>query len=300
MIFGIAAYLLWGLFPAYFPLLLPAAPAEILAHRIIWTGVFMAVVCTANGTMSKLWGLTARTWLGLSMAGVFIAANWLIYVIAVNTGHVAEAAFGYFMNPLVAVMLGMVFLKEKLRPAQLVAVGIAVVAVVTMMVIDGNAPWIGLGLAFSFAFYGLIKKKVDVPAGVSLVAETMVMAPLALGYLVVLQSQGTNTFTTHGPVHTMLLVSTGVVTAIPLLLFGLGAKSIPLSTIGMLQYMTPTIQMLWAVVVMSEQLTQVRWLGFAIIWISVAIYIGDLLNQQRITRRRRQRGTHPTATTPAR
>ncbi|AZA13922.1 EamA family transporter RarD [Corynebacterium choanae] len=285
MIYGLAAYLLWGAFPAYFPLLKPASPLEIMAHRIVWTCVVMAVVVVATKQAPALRRMSLRTWGWVSAAGVLIAANWVIYVLAVNTGHVAEAALGYFMNPLVAVMLGMVVLHERLRPAQQLSVGIATVAVLIMAIVGGNPPWIGLGLAFSFALYGLLKKQVKLPATVGLFAETLVLTPVALLYIVHLERSGAGTLVDHGQAHFWLLLSTGIVTAVPLLLFGLGAQRIPLSTIGMMQYMTPSMQMLWAVFVMGEQLTFIRWCGFIIIWISIAIYLADLTRAHRLRQR---------------
>lgn len=280
-----SAYLLWGLFPAYFPLLMPAAPVEIIAHRIFWTGVFMAIVLTLGKQWHHLRGASLRTWGRVALAGALIATNWLLYVIAVNSGHVAEAALGYFMNPLVNVLLGVVFLREQLRKLQTISVWIAAVAVLLLTVIGGHPPLIGLGLAFSFGLYGLVKKGLDLPATASLTGETLVLMPLALGYICWLTASGTGTFTTEGTGHTLLLMSAGVVTAVPLLLFGLATKHLSLSTIGMLQYITPTIQMLWAVLVMHEHLEPIRWVGFVIIWVSVAIYMVDLYRYGRARRR---------------
>ncbi|MHD0176831.1 EamA family transporter RarD [Corynebacterium diphtheriae] len=281
MIYGILAYLLWGLFPAFFPLLLPAAPLEIIAHRILWTGVFMAIAVVITRQWRELLSAGKGQWLRLALASVLIAANWLIYVIAVNTGHVADAAFGYFINPIVNVVLGVAFLRESLRPLQSLSVVIAAAAVVVLSVFGGSAPLLSLSLALSFGFYGLVKKKVTISAAASLTAETFVLLPLALGYIIYLEITGPGTFVSHGPAHAGLLISAGAITAVPLLLFGLATKFIPLSTIGMLQYMTPTFQMLWAVFVVNENIEPLKWVGFGIIWISVAMYIGDVLLQRR-------------------
>ncbi|ADK29173.1 EamA family transporter RarD [Corynebacterium pseudotuberculosis] len=276
MLYGFLAYLLWGLFPAYFPLLLPAAPLEIIAHRIIWTGVVMALAITATKKWRELRDASLATWLRIAIAAILIAANWLIYVIAVNSQHVADAALGYFINPLVSVLLGVVFLAERLRKLQTLSVIVATIAVLLLSIVGGHVPVISLLLAASFGFYGLVKKGLPLSPSASLAAETLILMPVALVYVVYLESTGVGTFFSHGSAHSALLISAGLVTAIPLLLFGIAAKLIPLSTIGMLQYMTPTFQMLWAVFVVNEQLDTIRWVGFVIIWISVGIYLTDL------------------------
>ena len=283
MLYTVLAYLIWGSFAAFFPLLKPAAPLEILAHRVVWTAVFMLILIVATKAIRELRAADRRTWLSIGAASIIIAVNWLLYVIAVNSGHVSDAAFGYFINPLVNVLLGMVFRGERLRNLQKISVTIAACAVIMLTIASGQPPLLGLGLAFSFGFYGLIKKRVNVSAAASLAAETMVLFPIALLYLVFLTTQHQSTFTGFGAGHTALLISSGLVTAVPLLLFGLGAKLIPLSTVGMLQYMTPTMQMLWAVFVVDEQLTPIRWVGFVIIWISVAIYLTDIVVARRST-----------------
>jgi len=281
MIFGLLAYLLWGLFPAFFPLLLPAGPVEILAHRILWTAVIMSLVLTVVRGWGQLRAASRRTWLQLIAAGAFISTNWGVYVLAVNTNHVADAALGYFINPLIAVLLGVVFLGERLNRLQTIAVVIAAVGVLQLTFLSGQAPVMALGMAISFGLYGLVKKQVNVSATASLTAETLVVAPLALTYLVWLETTGRGTLFTEGPSHTALLVLSGLITTIPLLLFGLAAKRLPLSTVGMIQYMTPTMQMLWALFVTQEHLSPARWAGFIIIWIAVAVYVFDLMRRSR-------------------
>lgn len=281
MIYGVFAYLIWGLFPAFFPLLLPAAPLEILAHRILWTAVLMLIVIT----VAKGWGEFKKTdratWIRIIFASFFIAANWLIYVIAVNAGHVTEAALGYFINPLVSVVFGIFFFKEQLRKLQLSAVLIATAGVLFLTFLAGQPPYLALTLALTFGLYGAIKKQVKMSAIGSLTAETLVLLPIAIVYLGWLELSGQGTFFNNGPAHSALLISSGLVTAVPLLLFALAAKAIPLSTVGMLQYMTPTMQMLWALLVVNEQLEPVRWIGFIIIWVAVALYIFDIYLQKR-------------------
>ncbi|MDO4685113.1 MAG: EamA family transporter RarD [Corynebacterium sp.] len=280
MVYGVLAYALWGFFAAFFPLLAPAAPTEILAHRIAWTAVFMVGITWYSGALRELRRINRRTWITLVFASAVIAINWLVYVIAVNSGHVAEAALGYFINPLVSVLLGMFFLGERLRLLQKLSVGIAAAAVAILTIAGGEPPLLGLTLAFSFGFYGLLKKRIQLSASASLAAETLVLLPFALYFLIKLEAAGEGTLFNHGPAHTALLISTGIVTAIPLLCFGKGVKLIPLSTIGMLQYMTPTVQMLWAVFVVQEELSAIRWVGFVIIWVSVSMYIADLILQR--------------------
>lgn len=286
MIFGLLAYLLWGLFPAFFPLLLPAGPVEILAHRIVWTAVLMAVVLTALKRWGELRRASRQTWLLLVTAGVLISANWGIYVLAVNSGHVADAALGYFINPLLSVLLAVVFLGERLNRMQLVAVVIAAVGVIQLTFLSGQAPVMALGMAITFGFYGLVKKRVQVSPRASLAAETLVIAPLGIVYLLWLEASGQGTFFSEGPVHTTLLVVSGLVTTAPLLLFGMAAKRLPLATIGMIQYLTPTMQMLWALFVTQEYLSPARWVGFIIIWVAVAIYLADIARRRRRVRAR--------------
>lgn len=276
MVYGLLAYLLWGLFPAFFPLLLPAGPVEILAHRVLWTAVIMAAALTALRGWGELRRASGRTWLQLIAAGVLISTNWGIYVLAVNSNHVADAALGYFINPLLSVLLAVLFLRERLNRFQLTAVAVAAAGVIQLTFLSGQAPVMAIGMALSFGFYGLVKKQVKVSAAASLTAETLVVAPLALGFLLWLESTGRGTFFTEGPGHAALLVVAGLITTLPLLLFGKAAKQLPLSTIGMIQYLTPTMQMLWALFVTQEYLSPARWAGFIIIWIAVAIYLFDL------------------------
>lgn len=288
MIYGVLAYLMWGLFPAFFPLLLPAGPIEILAHRIIWTAVVMAVVVTVRKGWREFRGVDPATWARVSAAAIFIALNWVVYVLAVNSDQVTEAALGYFINPLVSVVFGIVLFKEQLRRLQVLSVVIALAAVLFLTFLGGQPPLLALTLAFTFGIYGAIKKKVNLSAITSLTAETLVLLPLALGYIAWLEVSGTGTFFNNGVDHATLLMSSGLVTALPLLMFGYAAKAIPLSTVGMLQYMTPTMQMIWAVFVVNEHLEPMRWVGFIIIWFAVALYLVDIIAQKR--RNSRQEG----------
>ncbi|APT89201.1 protein rarD [Corynebacterium frankenforstense DSM 45800] len=293
MLFGVLAYLLWGIFPAFFPLLLPAGPLEILAHRIVWTALLMVLVLAVTRGWRELRAAGRAQWARMALAGVVVAGNWLIYVIAVNSGHVADAALGYFINPIVSVLLGVLFLNERLRPAQTAAVGIAAVGVVWLAVLSEQPPVMGVGLALTFGCYGLIKKKVTVSSAASLTAETLVLTPVAAVYLAVLAVGGQATFGNAGATNAVLLAVSGVVTALPLLLFGAAAHRLPLATIGMLQFLTPTMQMLWALFVVDEQLSAARWAGFVIIWVAVAVFIADVARTARRARRTRRAGAAP-------
>ena len=288
MIWGLLAYGMWGLFPAFFPLLKPAAPLEILSHRVVWTFVFMAVVLLLIGGYKQLRAIAFKQWLVVTAAAVVISINWGLYVYAVNNDHVADAALGYFINPLVSVMLGVVVLREGLRGLQRISVGLALVAVVVMTVMLGNPPWISLGLALSFGIYGLIKKQVQLSPQISLMAETSVLAPVGVVYIAVLQTQGMNTFTTEGTGHAVLLMLAGVVTALPLLCFARAAHEMTLTSLGMVQYFTPMLQMLWAVFVTKEYIEPGRWIGFVIIWVALVVFIADLLRTGRNNRRARR------------
>ena len=274
---GAAAYGIWGLFPVFFRLLGPATPPEILAQRVLWTLVFMAVLLAALRGWGALRGLPPRVWGMVATAAVLIAVNWGLFIYATQVGRVVEVALGYYMGPLVSVLLGVLVLHERLRPAQWAALGTATAAVVVIAVGDGRVPWLGLGLAFTFSTYGLIKKTVPLPATASLTAEGVVLAPLALAYVVVLQVLGTGTFLGYGAGHTLLLVAAGPVTAVPLLLYGAAARRIPLTMVGTLQYITPTLQFLLGVVVFAEVMSPERWVGFGLVWVALAVFTVDLL-----------------------
>ena len=259
----------------FFPLLQPASAPEVLAHRIVWTCVFMAVVLVAVGRLSDLRAITGRTWLLLICASVLISVNWLIYVYAVNSGHVVDAALGYFINPLVSVLLGMLIFGERLNRAQAVAVLIAVVAIIVLTVGADATPAIGLGLAASFGFYGVVKKVVTVDPRVSVAVEAGIAAPLAIVFLIALQASGHGQFTNHGPGHAVLMMLAGPLTAIPLLMFAAAAQRLPLVTLGLLMYFNPALQMTWGILVGHEPMPTARWLGFTLIWVALIIFSAD-------------------------
>lgn len=279
--FGVGAFLLWGTFPAFFGLLGFADPLEVLAHRVVWTLVLMLIVLAMLGRFGSLRGISARTWLLVTAASAAIAVNWGTYIYAVSSGRVVEAALGYFINPLVTVLLGVVLFRERLRRAQIVALATATAAVVVITVDFGKPPVVALVLAGSFAAYGLIKKVVPLDPRTSLTAEGIVAAPFAVGYLVFLGVTGAGAFLSGSGPHSLLLMAAGPVTALPLLLFGVAAQRVKLSTMGMLQYLTPALQMMWGVAVMHEEMPASRWIGFVLIWAALAIFTTDVLFENR-------------------
>lgn len=278
---GVGAYTFWGAFPVFFGLLTDSGPVEILAHRVVWTLALMLVVTAIAGRWGKLRGLSWRTWALVCSASCAIAVNWGTYIFAVTSGRVVEAALGYFINPLVSVLFGVLIFRERLTRAQLIALTLAVAAVAVITLDYGYPPYIALVLAFSFASYGLVKKVVRLDADTSLTAEGLVAAPFAMGYLVFLAAVGAGTFLQEGPGHAALLMATGPVTALPLLLFAVAAQRVPLSTMGMLQYLTPALQMMWGVFVVHESMPASRWIGFALIWVALAIFTTDALVRAR-------------------
>ena len=283
---GVAAYLLWGVFPAFFHLLASTSPVEVLAHRVLWTLVLMAVILAVVRGWRALRELSLRGWVMITAAAVLIAVNWGLFIYATAVGHIVEVALGYYIGPLVSVLLGVLVLRERLRRLQWTAVGIAAVAGLVIAVGDGRIPWIGLGLAVSFSLYGLIKKTVPLPATASLTAEGLVLAPVAAVYLVVLQLAGSGSFTGQGAWHAALLIATGPVTAVPLLLFGAAARRIPLTTLGTLQYLAPTLQFLLGVTILGETMPPARWAGFGLVWLALIVFTTDALARARRQPRR--------------
>src|SRR3954469_5822099 len=286
---GLGAYVLWGVFPLYFPLLEPAGGLEIVAHRVAWSLLFIALLLTVRRGWGQVRAIIAdrRALLVLAAAAVLIAVNWLVYVLAVNSGHVVEASLGYFINPLVSVVLGVVVFSERLRRLQWAAVGIAVVAVVVLTVDYGRPPWIALALATSFGLYGLMKKLVRVEAAPGLFVETAMVAVPAALVLAVLHAGGHGTFGHAGVGNALLLASSGIATAVPLLLFAAAARRIPLSTVGLLQYVTPLMQLAIGVFFYDEPMPPARLAGFVIVWIALAVFTVDSLRSARAGARRR-------------
>ena len=278
------AFFCWGLFPLYFHALNDVPPLQILAHRMLWSLLFLLIVLTIRRQWAWLAIVRKPRVLASFVASAFLlSANWLVYIWSVNNGHVIEASLGYFINPLVNIMFGFFLLKERLRPAQRGAIAVAALGVAWLTWQAGTAPWIALMLAASFGAYGLMRKTAALGALEGLSLETMVLFPLAAAYVGWLTWQGQNTFV-NSPSDTtrLLLIAAGPLTAVPLLLFASGARKIPLSVLGLLQYMSPTLQFLLGVWVFHEAFSSARLVGFAVIWAALALYAAEgLLNAKR-------------------
>nr|WP_313896818.1 EamA family transporter RarD [Streptomyces sp. GC420] len=286
LLYGFAAYGMWGLVPLFWPLLKPAGAVEILAHRMVWSLAFVALALLVLRRWSWAGELLRqpRKLLLLTVAAATITVNWGVYIWAVNSGQVVEASLGYFINPLVTIGLGVLLLKERLRPAQWAAVATGFAAVMVLAVGHGQPPWISLTLAFSFAAYGFVKKKVNIGGLESLAAETAIQFLPAAGYLIWLGARGDSAFGAHGTGHATLLAATGIVTALPLVCFGAAAIRVPLSTLGLLQYLAPVFQFLLGVAYFHEAMPAERWAGFALVWLALSVLTWDALRVAHRTR----------------
>lgn len=285
---GAGAYLCWGLFPLYWPLLEPAGALESLSHRVVWSLGFVAILLTVTrrwGAFRVLWRDPVRL-LFLGLASVVIAINWGAFIWGVTNGHVIETSLGYFINPLVTVLLGVLVLGEQLRPVQWVAVGVGAVAVVVLTVDYGRLPYVALAVAASFAIYGFLKKRAQLGAIESLAVETALLTPVAIGYLVFLQLTGSLVFGHEGTVNALLLAGTGVVTAVPLLLFGGAATRLSLTSLGLLQYLGPILQFVFGLLVFDEAMSGARWAGFVLVWLALVLFTADALRARRRVLRR--------------
>lgn len=289
--YGAAAYGMWGLFPLFWPLLEPSAAADILANRMVWSLVAVAAMLLVQRRWAWIRPLLAepRRLALCALAAAVISVNWGVYIWGVNSGHVVETSLGYFINPLVTIAFGVLLLRERLRRAQWAAVGIGLLAVVVLTVGYGRPPWIALTLALSFGTYGLLKKKVALGGQESLALESAAMFPFALAYLIHLQAAGTGSFghaagDSSAWAHSGLLVLSGVVTAVPLLCFGTAAVRVPLTTLGLLQYLAPVFQFLLGVTVFHEEMPPARWAGFALVWAALALLTFDALRRIRSDR----------------
>lgn len=280
---GAAAYAMWGLFPLYWTLLEPSGAVEILAHRVAWSLVTMAALVLVLRRTRSLRAILRerRVVLLLTGAAVVISFNWGGFIYGVNAGRVVEVSLGYFMNPLVTVVLGVVLLGERLRPVQWGALGLALVAVLVLTVDYGRPPWVALLLAGSFATYGVLKKKAGAGAVESLAFETAVLVPVAAAYLVWLHAVGRGTFGGEGVSHAVLLALTGLVTAVPLICFGAAATRISLTAIGLLQYVAPTLQFALGVLVFREEMSPVKWVGFGLVWVALVVFTAEALRHHR-------------------
>ncbi|MEK5057028.1 transporter [Paenibacillus sp. FSL H7-0326] len=271
---AIIAYIMWGVLPLYWKLFDNVPAGEVLSHRVVWSFVFMGILVALQrrwGDMKRI--AASRTLLlSLTASGLLIAVNWLIFIWAVNNGHVVETSLGYYLNPLLNVLLAVVFLREKPNRGQWLAIAIAGAAVLIIAIDYGRFPWIAISLAVSFGLYGLAKKKIAQDASVGLLSETAVVLPIALGYWVYLAATGKTTAWTL-PAHTFIeLLLSGVVTALPLLFFARAAARMPLSTLGFVQYIGPTIMLLLSVFVFKESVSPILFIGFALIWVALVVY----------------------------
>ncbi|WP_260867248.1 EamA family transporter RarD [Streptomyces sp. SAJ15] len=289
--YGFAAYGMWGLFPLYWPLLEPAGAAEILAHRMVWSLIVAVGIVVALRRWSWIPQLLRqpKRLASIALAACVISLNWGTYIWGVNSGYVVETSLGYFINPLVSIGFGVLLLRERLRPAQWTAVGIGLVAVVVLAVGYGRPPWIALILAFSFGTYSLVKKQVGLDGLESFAAETSVQFLPALAFLLFTGAQGETTFAGEGVGHALLLMATGAVTAVPLICFGASAVRLPLSTIGLMQYLAPTSQFALGLLVFHESMPPERWAGFALVWLALTLLTWDALRTARQGRLARAR-----------
>ena len=272
-LYALATYILWGLFPIYWKQLQHISADQVLGHRVIWSFIMLAVVILLSGKKDEFRvKLNAQTFKAHGWASLLLGVNWLTYVWAVNTGYIVESSLGYFINPLFSVFLGMVFLKEKLRPLQWVPITLAGIGVLYLSIVYGRLPWIALLLAFSFGIYGLLKKKSTLGSLYGLTLETAIIFLPALGYLLYLSSQGNNVFAHANPQTSLYLIGAGAVTAIPLLLFAKAAQRIPLTMIGLMQYIAPTGQLLIGILLYNEEFTASQAIGFGIIWTALILF----------------------------
>ncbi len=279
---GVSAYLVWGFLPIFWKALKAVDSIEILAHRFVWAIVFLAVIITMRGTWEQIRGLEKKVVGRLLFAGLLLGANWATYIWAVNSGHIVESSLGYFINPLLNVLLGVVILRERLEPGQWIAVGIATCGVTYMTVQVGSLPWIALVLAGTFGLYALMKKQLPAVGPIeSLTVEVSLILIPSLVFLTALGLTGEGSFGAAGPRITVLLALTGIATAGPLMLFGAAAHRIKLSTIGILQYIAPSIQFLIGVFVYSEEVTRDELIGFVLVWIALAVFTGHGLLRSR-------------------
>ncbi|WP_394235565.1 EamA family transporter RarD [Niallia oryzisoli] len=295
VIYAVISYLLWGLLPIYWKLLEGIGADEILASRIVWSFLFMVLLLLItkkwNSFIITLKSLlqNKRQLIFLTVASLLVSCNWFIYIWAVNHDKIIEASMGYYINPLVSVLLGMIVLKEKLSSAQYISFFFAAIGVIILTVSYGMLPWISLGLAFTFGFYGLAKKMIKVDSSIGLTLETMVVTPIAIIYIFYLFSQGMNTFLTVSPKTDILLILSGVATAVPLLYFAKGAQRIPLSMLGYIQYLAPTISLLLGIFVYGEHFSKGHFIAFIFIWFALIIYSVSNVSFMKRDKRKKER-----------
>ncbi|HEY0471321.1 MAG TPA: EamA family transporter RarD [Kribbella sp.] len=285
-VYGFTAYLLWGLFPLYWKLLDHSGAVELLAHRILWSLVTIALLVLVRrrfGRVRKLLRNPRQRW-PLVVGAFLVSINWGAYIWGVNHGRVVETSLGYFITPLFTVLLGVFVLKERLRVAQWIALGIAFVAVVGLTIENGRPPWVAIILTFSFGFYGLVKKQAGAGAIEGMAVESATVAPLALIAVLVLAFQGHSTVSHQGPGYLALVLLTGPITAVPLLLFGAAATRLSMTTLGLLNYIAPIMQFAVGVLVFHEQMPPMRWAGFGLVWLALIVLTWDGMTRRRRTR----------------
>jgi chloramphenicol-sensitive protein RarD len=282
LLFGVSAYILWGLFPLYWPLLEPAGALEIVGHRAVWSLVFCVIALSITKAIKPALATMRRpkVFIKLVAATGLISVNWIVYIWATNNGHVVEASLGYYINPIIMIAIGIILLKEKMRKLQWVSVSIAALGVLVLTIDYGRLPWVALALALSWGTYGFIKKQLGLGALEGLGIETAIAAPFYLAYLTWIGVEGSGHFGS-GIGLTLLLIGSGVVTAIPLLLFNGAGNRLPYTVIGLLQFITPTLQFSIGVWVRHEDMPTARWAGFLIIWLALVVLATDLVRSSR-------------------
>jgi chloramphenicol-sensitive protein RarD len=276
ILYAFGAYLSWGLFPIYWKWLQAVPAVQVIGHRIVWSFVMLVIVMLATRQWTKFRASLTPRVIGIYFAaGVLLSINWLVYVWGVNSGQIVETSLGYFINPLLSVLLGMIFLGERLRPAQWFPLGLATSGVLYLTWTYGSLPWIALALAFSFGFYGLVKKTAPLGSLYGLTLETGLMFLPALGYLLFAEKTGQGAFGHADTLILMLMLGAGLVTTIPLLMFASAARRIPLTMIGIMQYIAPTLQFLLGVLIYREPFTTAKLVGFALVWVALIFFWGE-------------------------
>lgn len=271
---GLGAYILWGFFPIYWKWLHQVPALQVIGHRIGWSFILLIILILATRQWQafRAAALTSKSIAVYFVAAILLSVNWLVYVWGVNAGFIVETSLGYFINPLLSMLLGMIFFRERLRLVQWIPVGLAAAGVIYLTVAYGRLPWIALSLAFSFGFYGLVKKLAPLGSLYGLTLETALVFPIALAYLVFVNFAGTGSFLHESPLTDLLLIGTGIVTSIPLLMFASAARQIPLTMIGILQFIAPTLQFLIGVFLYHELFDRSRLIGFGLVWLALIIF----------------------------
>lgn len=298
-IYGFLAYGMWGVLPIYFHALAPASPWEILAHRIVWSFLLCVIVWGFRRDISWLKPLlrNPRRLVLISLAAFVLAINWGVFIWAISEGNVVETSLGYFINPLFLVLMGVILLGERMNPYQWTAIGFGTIAVAVISMDYGRLPYVALTLAISFSIYGYIKKHVGGHIGAleSMTIETVVLTPFALAAVIWIQTSGNGTFLSEGPSHSAMIMASGVATAVPLTLFAAAASRIPLTTMGLLQFLAPVGQFIVGVFILGENVPGPRWVGFGLVWVGLAILTIDMFRRGQRTRRTRREAARAAA-----